>query len=289
MAKRKSKSEHPSQRFAAPSSIQAGTPLKELMDDKLVQLIGESLTAVDAEFNTKEFKKEATNELAELTLTQRAAAIAEAMARQLPVGFKSAVSTLIESLGPELEQTEGNGLAPFFYLPHSHFIAHFGVTDFEAGMQANYELTKRFTAEFSVRPFLVKYQQKSLRLLKKWTRDTNPHVRRLVSEGTRPRLPWAMRLRKFQEDPALASPLLEALKDDESLYVRRSVANHLGDIAKDAPDFVFQLCERWLDEIESPDRPDEKAKARRWMIRHAVRHPAKHGVDRAVELRQRAK
>jgi 3-methyladenine DNA glycosylase AlkC len=95
---------------------------------------------------------------------------------------------------------------------------------------------------------------------------------------TRPRLPWAMRLREFQDDPNLSLPLLEILKNDPESYVRRSVANHLGDIAKDHPDIAFDVCGEWLEEIKNSDDPKQR-KNRRWIVRtvlrHALRHPAK--------------
>jgi 3-methyladenine DNA glycosylase AlkC len=141
-------------------------------------------------------------------------------------------------------------------------------------------LTRRFSAEFSIRPFLDRWPGRTLERLAEWTRDPDPHVRRLCSEGTRPRLPWASRLQGFIRDPRPVLPILEALKDDPDLYVRRSVANHLGDIAKDHPELVFEICERWL-----AGANDE----RRWLIRHAVRHPAKKGVKAALRLRTRAK
>jgi 3-methyladenine DNA glycosylase AlkC len=105
-------------------------------------------------------------------------------------------------------------------------------------------------------------------------------VRRLCSEGTRPRLPWAQRIPGFVRDPRPVLPILEALKDDPDLYVRRSVANHVGDIAKDHPALAFELCERWTKDADP---------ARRWLIRHAVRHHARKGVKAALRLRQLAR
>jgi len=113
-----------------------------------------------------------------------------------------------------------------------------------------------------------------------WTSDPDPHVRRLCSEGTRPRLPWARQIPSFIANPIPVLPILEILKDDQSLYVRRSVANHLGDIAKDHLDLVFEICERWL--VDSSN--DMK-----WLIRHALRHPAKKGNKVALQLRTAAK
>ena len=158
--------------------------------------------------------------------------------------------------------------------------AHNGGRDpFEVSMRAQYELTKRFTSEFSMRPYLIHQQKRTLARLMEWTRDPDPHVRRLCSEGARPRLPWAMRIPAFVKDPRPALPILEALKDDADLYVRRSVANHVGDIAKDHPELAFELCGNWLQGASAE---------RKWLIRHAVRHPAKKGVKEALELRRRA-
>jgi 3-methyladenine DNA glycosylase AlkC len=244
---------HPAQRFIAPSSIQHGVPLKELMGRKLVVLIGQSLAEAVPGFDVRRFQTRAVRDLDKLELKERALSIAQAMAEQMPADFDELSPLLIRSLGPPLEQTDGNGMASFFYFPHTHLIAAYGVSSFESGMTANYEITKRFTAEFSIRPFLIQHRSKCLKVLRRWAKDSNAHVRRLVSEGTRPRLPWAMRLPEFQADPNLSLPLLEMLKDDSELYVRRSVANHLGDIAKDHLEVALNVCETWLDELRRSD------------------------------------
>lgn len=267
----------------------AGTPLKAMFDKAFLKLIAESFAAVHPPFDTKRFLKSAHAGLEELELIPRAAHIAQALAAELPEGTAERAGVVIAALGPELEKTTGNGLATFFYLPHSHLIATTGVKHFDSGMQANYELTKRFTAEFAIRPFIVEHQGPALRLLKAWTKDANPHVRRLVSEGTRSRLPWGIRLKAVQADPSLTMPLLEALKDDPEPYVQRSVANHLGDMLKDQPEFAYEVCERWLKEASRKSMPGERAKARKWIVRHAVRLPAKKGDERANQLRSLAK
>ena len=277
---------HPAQRFIAPSTIQHGLPLKELMGRKLVALIAESLAQVLPEFDVKRFQARACRGLNKLELKGRALSIAHAMAEQMPSDFDALAPLLIESFGPTLQATQGNGLAPFFYFPHAHLIAAYGVSSFESGMKANYEITTRFTAEFSIRPFLIEHRSKCLKLLKRWAKDSNPHVRRRVSEGTRPRLPWAMRLPEFQANPQLSLPLLDLLKDDAELYVRRSVANHLGDIAKDHLEMAFDVCEAWLDEVAGADIATTEN--RRWIVRHAVRHPAKKENLRALKIRAMA-
>lgn len=122
-----------------------------------------------------------------------------------------------------------------------------GLNHPELALSTLYEMTKRSTAEFDVRPFLDQHTELSLPIFMEWTRDPNRHVRRLASEGSRPRLPWGMRLQKFVEDPSLILPILNALRDDPEEYVRRSVANNLNDIAKDHPDLVADIAAEWLE------------------------------------------
>lgn len=247
------------------------------------------MVAVVPTFNADKFKRRALQGLGKFGLMQRAAQVARALANELPLDFDAAARVLVASLGPELKATEGNGLAPFFYLPHSQVIANQGVECLKSGLWACYELTKRFTAEFCIRPFLVKHEADTLKVLSVWAADPNPHVRRLVSEGTRPRLPWGIRLRAFQNDPQPTLNLLETLKGDPVPYVQRSVANHLGDVLKDNPETAYATCERWIDEITSLGLDRKQAKLRLWTVRHALRLPAKNGEPRAVQLRQSAK
>jgi 3-methyladenine DNA glycosylase AlkC len=274
---------HPATRFRAPSNIVPGKPLKMLVGPPLIRLIAESFRRVMAGFQSRRFERDAVTGLSGLGFLDRCAHVARSLGKCLPADFTRATNILVESLGPELVKTEGNGLAPFFYAPHTCFVVLFGGDHFETAMRANYELTKRFSAEFSVRPFLTRNPTRALARMRMWTADPNPHVRRLVSEGTRPRLPWAPRLPEFQRDPAPVLELLELLKNDTVRYVQRSVANSLGDIAKDHPDTVFNTCRRWLDEL--PDLDEPGASTRRWMIRHAVRLPARKGVKEAQRIR----
>jgi len=279
---------HPSKRFVAPNTILTGVPLKHLIDDKLVALIAESFSAVDSKFDAKAFSTQATQGLEALELKDRARQIAHALHAQLPKDIPSACETVIQSFGAKLEVTKDYGLAPFFYMPHSEWIGLYAVADFRSGMRANYELTQRYTAEFSIRPFILEHEAACLKQLKAWCTDPNPHVRRLVSEGSRPRLPWAMRLNNIQAKPSLSLALLKKLKDDPELYVRRSVANHLGDLAKDHLELVLEICDRWLEESQAM-QDSAQAKERRWIIRHALRYPAKKEVARALEIRLAAK
>jgi 3-methyladenine DNA glycosylase AlkC len=116
--------------------------------------------------------------------------------------------------------------------------------DVPRALRCLHALTQRFTAEFAIRPFIVQHPQRTLATLQRWVHDPSAHVRRLVSEGSRPRLPWGLRLQALVRDPSPTLPLLRALQDDPSAYVRRSVANHLNDIAKDHPALVVALGAR---------------------------------------------
>lgn len=282
------KSTHPSQRFLAPNTILKGTPLKLLINDAHVRLIAEAIAPLHPHFDSEQFEKTAIARLNTFELKDRARHIADALNKQLPQTTSDACKILIESFGPELSVTENYGLAPFYYMPLSEWIGRYATSDPKAGLNACYQITKRYTAEFCIRPFLVEHTTYTLKQFESWVTDQNPHVRRLVSEGSRPKLPWAMGLPQFRKDPSLCQPLLEQLKDDPDLYVRRSVANHLGDVAKDHLELVFALCERWLQECQTINDPLQ-AKNRRWIIRHALRYPAKKGNVTAIQLRNAAK
>lgn len=274
---------HPALRFSAPGHIRRGEPLKSLLDRRAVELIGASVATVCDTFDAASFEEEASASLDALELKPRANLIGELLWRGLGDATDgsdaSRITLLIAALGPPLTRTAGFGLAPFFYLPHSSLL-HDHPRDAEAALRGCYALTSRSTAEFAIRPLLIRSPRLVLDAFAEWVSDPDPHVRRLVSEGARPRLPWAERLQALDADPSPMLPLLDRLVDDPDLYVRRSVANHIGDIAKRHPEIAFATCERWLDGA-SPER--------RWVIRHAVRHPAKGGVERALELRRRAR
>lgn len=272
----------------APRSIAKGSSLAALLSEEAIACLGRNLSIAHREFPTREFTKAAKDGLESRGILERGHHIAAAMHGHLPGPYDRAIKILVESLTPPLSRTDDLGLGVFFYLPHVCFVANYGLDPthnrgkdpFSTSMHAQYELTRRFSAEFSIRPFLVKWQDRTLKQLLSWTNDDDPHVRRLCSEGTRPRLPWAMRLQGFAKDPTPVLPILERLKDDPELYVRRSVANHLGDIAKDHPELVLELCTRWLSKASAD---------RKWLIRHALRYPAKKGDKRALRLRALAK
>ena len=203
----------------------------------------------DPRFPTRAFARDAGAGLEDLELLDRGKHIAAALAKHLPADYPEAIDVLVRSLGPEhaTDELVGVGMAPFFYLPHVLFVAERGLDHFDLSMRAQYELTKRFSAESSIRPYIGKDPERTLAVLRGWTKDPNAHVRRLVSEGTRLRLPWAMRVAWLDENPDRVLELLELLKDDPTTLVRRSVANNLNDLGKVHPKLLTETCARWLE------------------------------------------
>jgi len=243
-------------------------PLKNQFGAYVPRRIAVAVSAVHAPFASRAFLAEVLDGYESLDLMARGRRIADVLRRYLPDDYERALRILLKSIEPPLDEPSRSGMASFFYLPHVTFVARHGLGHFAASMRAQHLLTQRFTAEFSIRPFLQRYPAKTLAQLARWARDPSCHVRRLVSEGTRPRLPWAPRLRHFQQDPRPVLRLLELLKDDPELYVRRSVANCLNDIGKDHPALLATTARRWL---------KGASEQRRWVIRHALRSAIKRG------------
>jgi 3-methyladenine DNA glycosylase AlkC len=237
--------------------------------------IARMIAAVYPKFESARFVRDALQGYEALALMPRGKHIAQALRRHLPQAYPEAVEVLMASLDQPHGRAEGVSMASFLYLPHTQFVGQFGLDHFEDSMRAQHALTQRFTAEFSIRPFLQKHEAATLARFRQWASDPSVHVRRLVSEGSRPRLPWASRLPAFQDNPAPVLALLEMLKDDPELYVRRSVANNLNDIGKDHPALLATTAKRWL-----KGASDE----RRWIVQHALRSAVKRGETGALEV-----
>lgn len=251
------------------------TPLKDGFDAALVRGLAADILRAWPGFDRKGFEADALRNLAGLELMARGRAVADALHARLPLDFETAAEILTRSLGPELGAPGPAGFEVFRYLPHVLWVSRHGLERPEAALRFQHELTRRFTAEFSLRAFVERHPETTLATLRRWARDPNVHVRRLVSEGTRPRLPWAPRLRAFQKDPSPGLELLELLKDDPELYVRRSVANHLNDVGKDHPELAVRVAAAWS---------RGAGEGRRWVIRHALRDLVKKGHRGALKL-----
>jgi 3-methyladenine DNA glycosylase AlkC len=260
------------------------TDLKHMLSLDAAHQLGEQLAAAGAMVHRGQWQKAIGADFEFLGLMDRGRRLAQVMATCLPPDFAQAAPLLVRAMGRPMgldKQGEptasGDVPSSFFYLPYSMYIASHGLQHLPEALQAQHALTQRFTAEFSLRPFLQQHPEATLAHLAQWAGDDNAHVRRAVSEATRPRLPWAARLPDFVHDPSPVLPLLTRLRDDCSSYVRRSVANHLNDIGKDHPDLLTGLARQWLDDAPVPV-------ARQSMLRHALRTAIKRGDVQALAL-----
>ena len=250
-------------------------PLKHQFGPAVPLTIARMISAVFPVFADQAFIRSALQGYEALELMPRGRAIARALRQYLPDDYPQAAEILLASLDHRPRNNPGQAMASFLFLPHVLFVAEYGLEHFEVSMRAQYVLTKLFTAEFSIRRFLERHQEATLARLREWASDPSADVRRLVSEGTRPRLPWAPRLRSFQVDPRPVLALLELLKDDPDLYVRRSVANSLNDIGKDHPALLVDRARQWMVGATAE---------RRWVIRHALRFAIKRAEPGALKL-----
>jgi 3-methyladenine DNA glycosylase AlkC len=251
--------------------------LKDFFSPALVRRLAADVARVHPAFPSSRFVRQACAGLEDLELVDRGKHISRALGAHLPASYSEAIDVLLRSLGPEHQSDElvGAGMAPFFYLPHVVFVAEKGLDHFDLSMQAQHELTRRFSAEFSIRPFIAKDPERTFAVLRAWTKDKNPHVRRLVSEGTRLRLPWAARVAWLDHNPERVLDLLDLLKDDPASVVRRSVANSLNDLGKVHPELLIQTCGAWLKGASDN---------RRTLIEHALRSAVKRGSPDALRL-----
>jgi 3-methyladenine DNA glycosylase AlkC len=238
-------------------------PFKTFLNESLVRDAARELARTSPTFKATAFVADVIPSLEPLELKARAMLIADALERHLAPDFDTAAS--------HLERT--TALRGWFLWSAGEFVARRGLDTPERALACLRELTQRFTAEFAIRPFLVRHPERTFATLHTWLAHESEHVRRLVSEGTRPRLPWGMQLKSLIADPSPSLPLLEALLDDDSAYVRRSVANHLNDIAKYHPALVTAWVERFL-----PHAPP----ARVALLRHASRTLIKQGNQRLL-------
>jgi len=239
-------------------------PFKNRFNAALYRQIAQELAAIEPRFDRKKFLALTLDGIDERELMDRLRQTAIAAEAALPGTYREKVAILCQ-VAPRIAQG-------FVTLSFCDFVARQGLDDFEHSLEALRFLTPLGSAEFAVRPFIQRDPIRALAIMQGWTRDKDEHVRRLASEGSRPRLPWGARLKAIVENPDLTAPILEVLKTDPALYVRKSVANHLNDIAKDHPNWVLDRVESW----------DTQNIGTAWIVRHALRTLVKKGNPRAL-------
>lgn len=248
------------------AETEAAPLLKEIFNrDRLRHFATETATIHPA-FDQERFLTLASDNLDALSIMQRLRQIATAYHEVLPGGFEKDIE-ILRALAPRINHGFASMVLP-------EYVALYGHDHFDLSMEALAFFTRFGSSEFAIRHFLMKDQARTLEVMEHWSKDENEHVRRLSSEGCRPRLPWSFQLKALIADPSPVAAILENLKSDPSLYVRKSVANHLNDITKDHPAWVFDKTADW-------DKADPRTA---WIMKQALRTLIKKGDSRALHL-----
>lgn len=256
-------------------------PFKNLFNADLIGAMARHLGRVSGEFDAAEFERRACQGLHALELKARCGQICTALEVCLPADFEQACALLNASLHPEKQADlrqltmDDQGIRGWAIMPMAEYVARHGLPYFDVSMTLLGEMTQRFTAEFAVRPFIIQQPEQAFHYLHQWAEQDNYHLRRLASEGSRPRLPWGQQITHLIKNPEPLLPLLEKLMDDGHEYVRRSVANNLNDISKDHPELLVNVARRWWAEGSSD---------RRRLIRHAGRTLIKQGHQPLLQV-----
>jgi len=249
-------------------------PLKNMYSPAFFEKICPVLEQVIPSFNSRDFTQRIFDKVwPALELKERVRHIALALQYHLPKDFTKAAKVMVR-LSQALRKRQDIGEQGFATIFVPDYIEVFGAEHPDEALAALEEITKLVSAEFAIRPFLLRYSDKTMHKMLQWSSHADANVRRLSSEGCRPRLPWAMGIPLLKKDPSSILPILENLKADPSEYVRRSVANNLNDIAKDHPQLVLKIAKQWQGKNEDTDR----------IIKHGCRTLLKKGNEHALNL-----
>ena len=249
-----------------PESPPAAPALKDWFDRARYEHIADELSVLHPRFDRQRFLKISLQGLNELSLMQRLRRMTESLHATLPADYLQTLD-LLRGLAPHINHN-------FVSLVLPDYVGQYGLDHFDASLAALKDFTVYGSSEFAIREYLRRDLKRTLKVMRTWSQDEHEGVRRLASEGCRPRLPWSFRLEALIADPSPVMPILENLKADKSLYVRKSVANHLNDITKDHPDWMLDRVEAWS--LENPHTA--------WIVRHALRTLIKKGDPRALAI-----
>ncbi|NWF36091.1 DNA alkylation repair protein [Mariprofundus sp. KV] len=240
-------------------------PFKNLFNEVLIDNVAASLVKHCPDFDAMAFKSSVFDaHWQQRELKDRIYHIATSMQPLLPSDYAQAVAIL---------QLAGAAFSGVEYLIFPAYVELFGLDDYEPSVKALEVMTPYSSSELAVRPFIIRYGDRMMTQMERWAESENEHVRRLASEGCRPRLPWAMALPGFKRDPGAVLNIIEKLMDDKSEYVRRSVANNLNDISKDNPDVLIDLLHKRLGKNSRTD----------WILKHASRSLLKQGDSQVLQ------
>ncbi len=240
--------------------------LKEMFNEKFYTKFSLEFKKADKNFNSEKFLKDVLNGIDELSLNERLRKTSIVLKSHLPSDFKKSVDILYKVI-PNLDRGYTSLVFP-------DYIGLFGHQNFKLSMEALKYFTEFGSSEFAIREFLKRDFYKTLAVMEKWADDKNYHVRRLASEGSRARLPWSFKLDEVIKNPSSTKNILEKLKSDPELYVKKSVANHLNDLSKDNPSYMIAVIKKW----------DSKNLHTAWIIKHASRTLIKKGDVAALSV-----
>ena len=249
--------------------------LKFYFGKELAQLLAKKIKSVHPTFKSRAFVNQVAKKVDDQELKKRVETITDALYAQLPKDYIEAAAILNQILGPENKKETGMFKEYYWVMPLALYVEKYGLDDFAVSMKMIEEITKRNTGEYAIRPYILKYPSKILTLMKRWSKSKNVHLRRLASEGLRPRLPWAKKMTLFVEDPNPTIEILDNLNSDSSEFVRKSVANHMNDLLKENPDYAFTVLKRWHKGATVQTQ---------WIIRHALRNEIKKKNPAALSL-----
>ncbi|HCZ37718.1 MAG TPA: DNA alkylation repair protein [Cytophagales bacterium] len=241
-------------------------PLKEMFNRAYYKNLAQVFASVYKPFQAEHFVKAVTANLDVLSLNERMRNTSVVLHHHLPNDFATSIAIMKEVI-PQLKGGYTNLMFP-------DYVAQFGQTNFSLSLDALKYFTQFGSSEFAIRTFLKQDLNTTLKEMYKWARDENEHVRRLASEGSRPRLPWSFKLDAIIEKPSLTTPILQTLHADDTLYVRKSVANHLNDITKDSPEHVLNLIKSW----------DRTHPHTAWIIKRGCRSLLKQGDQKSMAI-----
>lgn len=249
-----------------------------LFNPSKVTFLARSIANVYPAFEQEKFQKEVVQAFPQLELKERIAHIRQCLRRFLPADYQEATTVLLQALpAPLNEELTDNDFGDFIYAPLSDFVANYGCSreHLAFSLEAIKEITKRFSAEYAIRFFINAFPEETMATLLQWANDSNYHVRRLCSEGSRPKLPWAQKIHTSASD---ALPILHQLYADNTRFVTRSVANHLNDIAKLQPELVLETLKNW----QASGRQSETEMS--FITKHSLRTLVKMGHPEALRL-----
>lgn len=248
--------------------------MKNWINLNSIKRIGKAINDIDTKFPINKFIEHANEGFEELELKEKVNHIITSLNIHLPDEYPQTVK-IFNDIPLNWNLNKGETDKFFDFWPIVDYVGKYGLEFPDLSLPLLAKFTPIFSAEFAIRPFVISNQELTFQYLEKWSLDSDEHVRRLVSEGIRPRIPWGIQLKKFVKDPSPIIPLLEKLKNDDSRYVTRSVANNLNDITKDNPKLVIDLLNEW-----KKDSTEE----RNWIIRHALRTLIKKGNPEVFNL-----